>query len=181
MLNRPKRPNCPLRAAASATLLACALALASSPARAVLGGSPMATPADATVVTKSATAHVASVASAATAMSTSGPTVGAQYSVRATQLSSGTSVREYIGTDGNVFGIAWNGPRIPDLQTLLGNYFPQYASGVLALRAARHGRGPVAVEQSDLVVHSGGHMGSFFGQAWLPSALPAGITGADIK
>ncbi|MGN6083455.1 DUF2844 domain-containing protein [Trinickia sp.] len=176
MLNRPNRS---LRAAASATLLASALAAASSPARAVLGGAPMATPADATVVTKSATAHVASASSAA--MSTSGPTVGAQYSVRATQLSSGTSVREYIGTDGNVFGIAWNGPRMPDLQTLLGNYFPQYASGVQALHAARHGRGPVAVEASNLVVHSGGHMGSFFGQAWLPSALPAGITGADIK
>lgn len=175
MLNRPNRS---LRAAASATLLASALAAASSPARAVLGGSPMTTPADATVVTKSATAHVASASSA---MSTSGPTAGAQYSVRATKLSSGTSVREYIGTDGNVFGIAWNGPRMPDLQTLLGNYLPQYASGVQALRAARHGRGPVAVEAPNLVVHSGGHMGSFFGQAWLPSALPAGITGADIK
>lgn len=175
MLNRPNRS---LRTAASVALLACAIAIMSSPARAVLGGSPMATPTDATVVTKSATARVAS---AAPGMSTPGPTAGAGYTVRATHLSSGTSVREYIGTDGNVFGIAWNGPRIPDLPALLGNYFPQYASGVQALRAARHGRGPVAVEDANLVVHSGGHMGSFFGQAWLPSALPAGITGADIK
>ena len=90
-------------------------------------------------------------------------------------------MREYVGADGNVFGLAWNGPRMPDLQALLGNYFPQYASGVQALKARRPGRGPVAVEQSDLVVHSGGHMGSFFGQAWLPSALPAGVTGSDIK
>jgi hypothetical protein len=105
----------------------------------------------------------------------------AQYSVRATTYSSGTRVREYVGPDGRVFGIGWNGPRMPDLPTLLGNYFPQYASGVQALHAVRRGRGPVAIQQTDLVVYSGGHMGSFFGQAWLPNALPAGMTGADIK
>jgi len=70
---------------------------------------------------------------------------------------------------------------MPDLQTLLGNYFSQYANGVKAIHAIRRSRGPVAVDASDLVVHSGGHMGSFFGQAWLPSALPTGVTGADIK
>ena len=173
MLNRP------LSAVLPAALVAGALATMSAPAGAALGGAPMATPSGATAVTTPApTAHVASSAMAAPSSDTS---ASARYAVRSTQLSSGTSVREYIGADGTVFGIAWNGPRIPDLPMLLGNYFPQYASGVQALRSARHGRGPVALEQSDLVVHSGGHMGSFFGQAWLPSALPAGITGADVK
>ncbi|TAM54020.1 MAG: DUF2844 domain-containing protein [Paraburkholderia sp.] len=171
MLNRP------LRAVVRATLTVGALAAVPSFAWAVLGGAPMATPNDATnsVVT------AARVASAATGGTSSGATASSPYSVRSTTFSTGTQVREYIGAGGTVFGIAWNGPRMPDLQTLLGNYFPQYASGVKAQRAARHARGPVAVEQSDLVVHSGGHMGSFFGQAWLPSALPAGMTGADIK
>jgi hypothetical protein len=31
------------------------------------------------------------------------------------------------------------------------------------------------------VVHSGGHMGAFAGQAWLPQALPAGVSGSDIQ
>lgn len=173
MLNRP------LRAVLPAALVAGALSATCPPASAALGGAPMATPSGATSVTTPApTAHVAS---SAMVSPSSGTAVSARYAVRATQLASGTSVREYIGADGTVFGIAWSGPQIPDLPALLGNYFPQYASGVQALRTARRGRGPVALEQSDLVVHSGGHMGSFFGQAWLPSALPAGMTGADIK
>ncbi|MGN6229544.1 MAG: DUF2844 domain-containing protein [Trinickia sp.] len=170
--------NRSLRAAPCAAVVACALAAVAPAARAALGGAPMPTPSDATTTIVSPIAHTASAGNAPMASRTAGVT---GYSVRATAFSSGTTVREYIGADGTVFGIAWNGPRMPDLQTLLGNYFPQYASGVQALHAARRGRGPVAVEQSDLVVHSGGHMGSFFGQAWLPSALPAGLTGADIK
>ena len=162
--------------AVPAALVLCAVAAPTQPARAALGGSPMPTPSDATTVTLSPTAHAASAAA-----SGSGATTAASYSVRSTTYSSGTRVREYVGADGNVFGIAWNGPRMPDLQALLGNYFPQYASGVQALKALRPGRGPVAVEQPDLVVHSGGHMGSFFGQAWLPSALPTGVTGSDVK
>ncbi|MBU6489980.1 MAG: DUF2844 domain-containing protein [Burkholderiales bacterium] len=170
MLNRP------LRAIVRATLTVGAFAAVPSFAWAVLGGAPMAAPSDAnTVVT------AARVASAVTGGASSGTIASSPYSVRSTTYSTGTQVREYIGAGGTVFGIAWNGPRMPDLQTLLGNYFPRYANGVKAQRAARHARGPVAVEQSDLVVHSGGHMGSFFGQAWLPSALPAGMTGADIK
>lgn len=169
MLNRP------FSAAVSAAFVLCAAGGLASPARAALGGSPMSTPADATTTTMAPTAR------AAVSQQGASQAGAASYTVRATTYSSGTSVREYVGTDGKVFGIAWNGPRIPDLQSVLGDYFPQYASGVQALRAARHGRGPVAVEQSNLVVRSGGHMGSFFGQAWLPSALPAGITGADIK
>jgi len=81
-----------------------------------------------------------------------------------------------------VFGIAWRGPQMPDLNEMLGSYFPQYVAGVKAVKAGRGGgRGPVAVDQSGLVVHSGGHMGAFNGQAWLPPALPAGVSGSDIQ
>lgn len=173
MSNRPVSPLCACVRAA----LASALAALTLPAWAALGGAPINTPADA--ITTAIAAPVARAASTATAAS--GAAAAAPYTLRTTQFSSGTTVREYVGADGNVFAIAWNGPSMPDLQALLGTYFSQYASGVKALHAARRSRGPVAVEASDLVVHSGGHMGSFFGQAWLPGALPAGMTGADIK
>jgi hypothetical protein len=102
--------------------------------------------------------------------------------VRETTFGNGTVVREYLAADGSVFGIAWRGPQMPDLNDLLGSYFPQYVAGVKAVRAARGGgRGPVAVDQSSLVVRSGGHMGAFSGQAWLPPALPAGVSGSDIQ
>jgi hypothetical protein len=106
----------------------------------------------------------------------------ASYTVRETTLGNGTVVREYLAADGAVFGIAWRGPQMPDLNDLLGSYFPQYLAGVKAARAARGGgHGPVSVDQSGLVAHSGGHMGAFSGQAWLPSALPAGVSGSDIQ
>jgi hypothetical protein len=31
------------------------------------------------------------------------------------------------------------------------------------------------------VIRTGGHMGAFAGQAWLPAALPAGLSGTDIQ
>jgi hypothetical protein len=43
------------------------------------------------------------------------------------------------------------------------------------------GHGPGIVQDSGLVVHSGGHMGAFSGQAYLPQALPAGVSGTDIQ
>lgn len=147
-----------------------------SPAYAVLGGAPMTPPTGATVsnaVTHAAVAGASVVASAASA--------SASYTVRTTTLAVGTVVNEYVGSDGVVFGIAWQGPRIPDLPTLLGSYFPQYVQGVQNQRANGGGRGPVSVSGGALVVRSGGHMGAFAGQAYLPQALPAGVSASDIQ
>ncbi|HEX7935185.1 MAG TPA: DUF2844 domain-containing protein [Paraburkholderia sp.] len=167
----------------TALALSCSL-FALQPAHAALGGAPMTPPSDASV-----SSHVmqpASNASSAVVRSASGAassaSASASYTVRQTTLGNGTVVREYLAADGTVFGIAWSGPQMPDLNDLLGNYFPQYVAGVKAARAARGGgRGPVAVDQSTLAVQSGGHMGAFSGRAWLPPALPAGVSSSDIQ
>lgn len=166
------------------------------PARAALGSAPMATPQGATVRTLSASqarnaVHAAvqtaqqinNEASAAASASSSSSSTSSQsaYTVRETTLAGGTVVREYVSSTGTVFGIAWTGPQAPDLNALLGSYFPQYVEGVKARRAAGAVRGPGIVEGPGLVVHSGGHMGAFSGQAWLPQALPAGVSGDDIE
>lgn len=174
----------------AALVLTGAAALAGAPpAFAALGGAPMTTPAGATVNTLSAAAAKASAnvtmaskaagASAAppSSSSASSPTA---YTVRQTTLANGTVVREYVSQAGAVFGVGWSGQQPPDLSALLGGYFPQYVAGVKANRAAGV-RGPGVVEQSGLVVHSGGHMGAFSGQAWLPDALPAGVSASDIQ
>ena len=145
-----------------------------TPAHAVLGGAPMTAPTGATV--SNSVSHAAAVAgSAASASSASA------FTVRTTTLAVGTVVNEYVGADGTVFGIAWQGPRIPDLPSLLGTYFPQYVQGIQNQRANGGGRGPVSVAGSALVVRSGGHMGAFVGQAYLPQALPAGVSASDIQ
>jgi hypothetical protein len=150
-----------------------AVGLVTVPAYAVLGGAPMTTPENATL--NRAVTHAAKVASGASAASSS------SYTVRSTTLVTGTVVNEYLASDGTVFGIAWQGSQIPNLVELLGSYFPQYLQGIQAERAKRGGRGPANVTDAGLVVHSGGHMGSFIGQAYLPQALPAGVSAADIQ
>lgn len=168
------------RAVLGATLAMSCLFAAVQSAHAVLGGSPMTPPAGAStssrIVTPVAVMHAASAdASSSTAASSS------SYTVQETTFGNGTVVREYLAQNGSVFGIAWHGSQMPHLADLLGTYFPQYVAGVQAMRAAHPGHGPVAVEQSGLVVHSGGHMGAFAGQAWLPQALPEGVSGSDIQ
>lgn len=168
------------RAVLRTTLAVSCLFSAVQSAHAVLGGSPMTPPADASsssrTVTPAAVMHAASTgASAASASSAS------SYTVQETTFGNGTIVREYLAQNGSVFGIAWQGPQMPHLADLLGTYFPQYVAGVKAARAVRGGHGPVAVDQNGLVVHSGGHMGAFAGEAWLPQALPEGVSGSDIQ
>jgi hypothetical protein len=147
-------------------------------AHAELGGAPMSPPADdhaATVRAMQRAMRSADGAQASAAANT------AAYTVREITLGSGTVIHEYTTAGGTVFGLAWRGPSMPDLESLLGNYFPQYTAGVQAAHAARGWRAPVSVNTSGLVIRTGGHMGAFAGQAWLPNALPAGLTGTDIQ
>lgn len=104
----------------------------------------------------------------------------ATYTVRETTLSSRTIIREYL-TAGKVFGVAWQGPVTPNLADLLGNYFPQYTQGIKAMHATHGTRTPIAVDTNTLSIRTGGHMGAFFGRAWLPQTLPAGLSGNDIQ
>lgn len=182
---RRAAPRCAFGAALPGALF-CAL-LAAPPAQAALGGAPMTTPAGANVSTLSAasaaaaTGNASVVARAAVQAAASGASTTSAYTVQQTTLANGTVVREYLTQAGTVFGVAWDGPQMPNLATLLGSYFPQYTAGVKASHAAGLVRGPGVVENSNVIVHSGGHMGAFSGQAWLPQALPAGVSGSDIQ
>jgi hypothetical protein len=103
------------------------------------------------------------------------------YDVIETTLPSGTRVREYVAA-GTVFGIAWNGPEMAPLDTLLGTYFPSYRQALAARRAARGGGlGPAVIQAAGVVVQSGGHMGAFSGRAYLPGAIPQGASAGDIR
>ncbi|ACC72136.1 DUF2844 domain-containing protein [Paraburkholderia phymatum] len=161
------------------------------PASAALGGNPMTPPAGASATTRSvsrptsngvATMRSASSSSSGATASSSSSATSASYTVRETTLGNGTVIREYITSAGSVFGLAWSGPQMPDLSDLLGSYFPQYVAGVTNARQLRGGgHGPGVVQDNGLVVHSGGHMGAFSGQAYLPQALPSGVSATDIK
>ena len=109
-------------------------------------------------------------------------TTSVYYTVSETTLSSGTTVREYVAQNGTVFAVVWHGPRMAPVNTLLGSYFPAYLQGLSDARVAiGGGYGPLEVRQSGLVVQAAGHMGAYHGRAYLPQALPQGVSVDDIR
>jgi len=101
------------------------------------------------------------------------------YTVSQSTLDSGTVVREYVDANGVVFAVSWTGPTLPDLRTLLGDKFTVMTSN--AAKRPKAGHSQLAVDQSDVVIVSNGHMRAFAGQAWIPSALPAGFDTSTIE
>ena len=99
------------------------------------------------------------------------------YRVHEIELPSGTVMREFVGTDGKVFAVAWHGPTRPDLRQALGQYFDAYVS---APRAKIADRRHVQIQQGDLIVQAGGHMGALSGRAYLASAVPSGVSVGDL-
>ena len=101
----------------------------------------------------------------------------ANYQLHEIQLPSGTVVREFAGSGGKVFAVAWNGPAVPNLREILGQYFDSY---VTAAKAQHSGHHHLQIRQSDLVVLAGGHMRAFSGLAYLPQAVPSGVSVGDL-
>jgi hypothetical protein len=102
----------------------------------------------------------------------------APYTDIRTALASGTIVHEYTDTAGTVFAVSWSGPFLPNMKQLLGAHFD-----ILARRdgAAHRRHGQRMVDQPDVKVEAGGHMGAFEGRAWLPARLPAGFDPKEIQ
>jgi len=101
------------------------------------------------------------------------------FTVHEIQTPSGTKVREFVSPAGTVFGVAWEGPWMPDLRQLLGPYFDQFVKA--AQENKRRGRGPLSIESNGLVVQTSGHARSFFGRAYLVPSMPPNVSAGDIK
>jgi hypothetical protein len=102
----------------------------------------------------------------------------ANYRVHEIQLPSGTLLREFATVGGTVFAVAWRGPSIPNLQQVLGGYFEAFTA---AARAPHGGHHQLEVRQEDFVMQSGGHMRAFSGRAYLPKAVPAGVSLDELR
>ena len=101
-----------------------------------------------------------------------------RFTMHELRAPSGTTVREYVSPTGTVFGVAWQGPTLPDLRQLLGTHFDAYAAAAAERRTRRS---PVLVRLPGLVVQSAGHMRAFVGKAYLPQALPPGAAATEIQ
>lgn len=98
-----------------------------------------------------------------------------RFLVHSLTTPAGVHVRQYVGASGLVFAVAWDGPVLPDLETLLGSSYSAYAEA-----QRQRGRG-VRVQTPALVVESAGMMRAFFGKALLPERVPDGVSARDIQ
>jgi hypothetical protein len=109
---------------------------------------------------------------------------GVNYTVHEITDAHGMVVREYVSPQGTVFGVAWRGPFLPDFPQIFGSYYQQFTQAAAAARGVQPRRSrnaPLAIEQSGLVVHSGGHMRAYSGQAYVPDLLPQGVSPSEIR
>ena len=91
-----------------------------------------------------------------------------------------TTINEYATSTGRIVGYAWEGPTMPDLDALLGKYAASYRTG--AATSARDGNLHASrIARPDVIVESGGPMRGYLGRAWLPGALPPGVTANDLQ
>jgi len=146
-----------------AFFLLCAVAAASLPGWAALGGSAESVAAD-------------QVKFQAKHKSVAMP----EYTIHEISRNDGGIIREYVTPAGKVFGIFWSGSYIPDLSQLLGSYSAEFRNTLLA-QPKSFGRRPAAVHNSDLVVETGGHMRAFQGRAYVNYLLPAGVSPEIVK
>jgi hypothetical protein len=102
------------------------------------------------------------------------------YALHETALENGTTVWEYATPAGQVFAVAWRGPVLPDLSALLGNYFRAFKVETEQIRAVGSRGAPITIERDGLVLQSGGRMRNFFGYAYVPALVPAGVNIKDV-
>ena len=138
--------------------MVCAMPLC---AIAALGEAPFAAGASAAV-----DARVASYQAAKTAQG---------YRVAVLELNNGTVVQEFVDAKGQVFGLRWSGPDLPDMGMLLGSYLPVFKASVQAARQAGKRGGPVVVQSGGMVMVSTGVMGAFQGYAYLEAWVPLDV------
>jgi hypothetical protein len=99
------------------------------------------------------------------------------YTLHEMSRPDGLIIHQYVSAEGKVFGVAWQGPVLPDLSQLLGSHYTEFRTG-LKTKASRK----VAVVRSgDLVVESTKRIRGFYGRAYLISLLPNGLNRAVIQ
>lgn len=97
------------------------------------------------------------------------------YTLHKLEATTGTKNHEYLGNDGRVFAVSWQGPFRPDLRQLLGIYYETYLNAA----GFRVVRGPINIQLPGLAIHMSGHQRTLYGRAYIPDRVPQGLSTDD--
>jgi hypothetical protein len=103
------------------------------------------------------------------------------YAIHEIKGANKMTLREYVSSDGRVFGVAWQGPFMPNMAQILGGYLSQYSAAVEQEHTKGPGRRPLNINTPGLVVGTSGHMGSFNGRAYVPQLVPQGVKAEEVR
>jgi hypothetical protein len=143
-------------------VVGCFLAALAPAARAALGGNYSSIESDA-----------AAMRGVMAQSSSQGLNPSDSYDVKTFITATGVTVREYVARSGEIFGIAWEGRRPPDLSVLLGAYYSEYAATAALKPKANLHREEIASPHSVVILR--GHMGHLIGRAYVQSLAPSGV------
>ena len=107
-------------------------------------------------------------------------TPSGSHTVHQMTLPNGGGVKEFTNANGRVYAVTWSGPGKPDLRSLLGSYFARFQADNIRLNP-RARRQPLQVARPELVIQTGGHMGYFWGVAYIPALAPADFAVTDLQ
>lgn len=102
----------------------------------------------------------------------------ASHTVIETTEAYGLKIREFVGSDLKVFGIAWEGPRLPDFEQILGSQLTEFKNTAAASNSRR---GPLSKNSGNLAFFSGKYQRTFEGRAYLKDLVPSGVSQSVIK
>ena len=102
------------------------------------------------------------------------------YKVHQLTTTNGPTVREYVSPQGLVFGIAWQGRFMPNLNQLLGTYVTNLQNATPAQTQIRHLRG-LTVKTNDFVYSNFCHLQSCTGRAYVPAFVPSNVSAEVVR
>lgn len=91
-----------------------------------------------------------------------------------------TTVREYVSPQGLVFGLAWQGRSMPDVNQLLGNYVNELQTATPAQTRIQPRRG-ITVKTDDFVYSNFCHMRNCVGRTYVPSLVPSNVSAEVVR
>lgn len=103
------------------------------------------------------------------------------HQVHEITLASGTRVREYVNSAGQIFGVGWDGQELPDLRQVLAGSHARYAAATAAPGRRRASHKLLVIAEGDLRLQVIKLPRGFAGVAHIPSLLPAGVATSDIR
>ncbi len=104
----------------------------------------------------------------------------ASYRVHQLTTTNGPTVREYASPQGVVFGVAWQGRFMPNVNQLLGTYVENLQTATADQTHIQRRRG-ITVKTGDFVYSNFCHLQNCTGRAYVPAFVPSNVSAEVVR